>query len=193
MFHTPNLDLVGLQAEAWGRPHRRVPVPAPGATGEEGALADALAGARGGTIVAGAIASSYQYTRLLRVAGRLGCRVYAPLWGKTGARVVEQEVGAGLDIRFVHLAAEGLPAEWLGERLDAERLRDLAAQAGGPRAFHPAGEGGEFETLVVDAPFFRARIVLDDTETEWRSGVGRLTVRRAHLEPKRRDGPTGRL
>jgi ABC transporter with metal-binding/Fe-S-binding domain ATP-binding protein len=187
MFHTPNLHLVALQAEAWGKRHRTVSVLERGERAEESVLETALRDASGGPVVAGAIASAYQFTRLLRIADRVGRRVFAPLWGKDGAQVVREEVAAGLDIRFVHLAAEGLPEEWLGQRLDGAVLATLASQAGARRSIHPAGEGGEFETLVVDAPFFTRRIVLDSVERRRSGSALGLVVTRAHLEPK---GPT---
>jgi len=191
MFHTPNLPMVALQAEAWGKRHRAVPLAERGEAAEARALEEALRDPAGGPVVAGAIASSYQFARLLQVADRVGRRVYAPLWGKEGRRVLQEEVGAGLDIRFVHLAAEGLPEGWIGRRLDAEIAAQLTAQADSPRRIHPAGEGGEFETLVVDAPFFAARIALDAIEVTRAAGVISLRVVRAHLEPKG-EGP-GRL
>ena len=184
MFHTPNLDLVGLQAEAWGKPHRRVAIPGRGEAAEAEALRAALGASDAPAIIAGAIASSYQYARLLRLADALGRVVYAPLWGKAGLRVVEEEVAAGLDIRFVHLAAEGLPPGWLGRRLDRAILGALAGGVGSPRAFHPAGEGGEYETAVVDAPFFRSRLVFDHPEAVHTAGTASLRVGAAHLEPK---------
>ncbi|MGP8072423.1 MAG: diphthine--ammonia ligase [Thermoplasmata archaeon] len=182
MFHTPNLELVALQAEAWGKSYRSVPVPGGDEAGELAALEEALRGRRG-WVVAGAIESSYQWARLLRVADRVGRPVYTPLWRKDPARVVREEISAGLDIRFVHLAAEGLSSEWLGQRLDDRRLAELEGRSG-PRV-HPAGEGGEYETLVLDAPFFRERIVLDAVERDVRPATARLVVRKAHLEPKR--------
>lgn len=184
MFHTPHVDLVGRQAEAWGRAWRKVTLHEKGESAEGEALERALSEAPGEWIVAGAIASSYQYRRLLRVADRLGRKVYAPLWGKDGLRVVREEVGAGLDIRFVHLAAEGLPPEWVGRRLDAEMIEAIAARSASPRAFHPAGEGGEYETLVVDAPFFRARLRLEGTSVRRTAGTATLAFTAARLEPK---------
>jgi diphthine-ammonia ligase len=188
MFHTPNLDLVALQAESWGKACRSVPVPGHGEGAELDALQSAVAGARG-PIVAGAIESSYQWARLLRVGAAVGRRVYTPLWRKEPGRVVRAEIQAGLDIRFVHLAAEFLPAEWLGRRLDVEQLARLEG-AGRPGARpHPAGEGGEYETVVVDAPFFRKRIELDAVERGVTATTARLTVRKAHLvaKPERPD------
>ena len=183
LFHTPNLDLVRLQAEAWGKAHRSFAVAGTGEANEERSVAEALAGRRG-WVVAGAIASSYQWSRLHRVTHRLGLRLYTPLWGKPAHRVVEEEIAAGLDIRFVHLAAEPLPPELLGSRLDRsalERLRRLDREV---RRLHVAGEGGEFETLVVDAPFFARRLVLDEMRELRTAGTHRLNVARAHLGAK---------
>jgi diphthine-ammonia ligase len=189
MFHTPNLDLVALQAEAWGKRHRPVAVEGEGEAAEEASLRRALAGETG-WVVAGAIASSYQWSRLQSVCHSLGRPVYTPLWGKAPRRVVEEEIGAGLDVRFVHVAAEPLGPEWLGRGLDLAALGELERLSVTVRAVHPAGEGGEYESLVVDAPFFRSRIVLGDTERRSVGAAHRLIVRSAHLvrKPPHRGG-----
>ena len=187
MFHTPNLDLVSLQARAWRKQHRRVPVHGTGEEAELAALRTALEGDRG-PVVAGAIQSSYQWARLLTVADGLGRRVYVPLWRKDPAQVVREEVAAGLDIRLVHLAAEPLTPELLGCRLDGPLLEELERRAREVRPVNVAGEGGEFETLVVDAPFFKERIELDAVDPVVRGSTAQLRVAKAHLLPK----PPGR-
>lgn len=184
MFHTPNLDLVALQAEAWGKSHRSVRIEGEGEAAETEALRASLAGGSG-WVVAGAIASSYQWARLHRVCFELGRPLFTPLWGKSAGTVVRAEVGAGLDIRLVHLAAEPLGPELLGARLD-DRLLDLLEELGRTvRPVHVAGEGGEYESLVVDAPFFDRPIVLDQVERRSRGGAHGLAVRSAHLGPRR--------
>jgi diphthine-ammonia ligase len=183
MYHTPNLGLVQLQAQSWRKQYREVPVPGTGDAAELEALHAALAGASG-WVVAGAIESSYQWARLLRVAGMVGRPVYAPLWRKDPVRVVRAEIEAGLDIRWVHLAAETLGPELLGTRLDLPALDALArADRPGPRV-HVAGEGGEYETLVVDAPFFRERIEVDQADAEVAGITARWVIRKAHLVEK---------
>jgi diphthine-ammonia ligase len=183
LYHTPNLHWVALQAEAWGKRHRSVPVEGRGDEAELAALRSALTGPRG-PFVAGAIASSYQWARLLRVADEVGRRAFTPLWRKDAGRVVREEISAGLDIRLVHLAAEPLTAELLGRRLDLGLLDELERRSRSVRRIHVAGEGGEYETLVVDAPFFRSRIELDRTEEKVTGSTARLFVRHAHLVPK---------
>ncbi len=183
LFHTPNLDLVRLQAEAWGKRCREVPVPGTGEAAELRGLRRAVADGSG-PVVCGAIESSYQWARLVRVCSEAGRRLYAPLWRKDPVRVVREELAAGLVIRFVHLAAEGLPRSFLGERLTAGAV-DRLAEARGP-ALHVAGEGGEYETLVVDAPFFSASLEVDRAEVRESASPARLDILSAHL--KRRDG-----
>ncbi len=185
MFHTPNLDLVSLQAEAWGKAHRSVTVEGSSEEAELGALRAALSGARG-PVVVGAIASSYQWSRVLRVADGLGRRVYAPLWRVGPARVVREEIAAGLDIRLVHLSAESLTPDLLGRRLDDALAAELERRSRTVRAVHIAGEGGEYESLVVDAPFFRRRIELTETRSVVTASTSRLMVLRAELRPKTR-------
>lgn len=190
LFHTPNLDLVALQARAWGRAHRIVPTHGRDEAAELAALERALAGGRG-PVVAGAIASSYQWARLLRVADRVGRRVYAPLWRVAPERVVREEISAGLDIRFVHLAADPLPPDWVGTRLDAARLAELERRSDGGRRMNVAGEGGEYETLVVDAPFFSHRLEIDRARTTVTSATARLDISSAHLKRKEDYEPSG--
>ncbi|MGA9840209.1 MAG: diphthine--ammonia ligase [Thermoplasmata archaeon] len=183
MFHTPNLELVELQARAWGKEHRSVPVGGRDEATELAALERSISPGDG-WVVSGAIASSYQWSRLLEVAGRAGRPVYTPLWRKEPGRVVREEIAAGLDIRLVHLAAEPLDPELLGRRLDRPLLEELERRSATVRRTNVAGEGGEYETVVLDAPFFRSRIELDEVETVVSPTTSRLVVHRAHLARK---------
>ncbi|MHB8351176.1 MAG: Dph6-related ATP pyrophosphatase [Thermoplasmata archaeon] len=188
MFHTPNLELVPLLARAWGRPHRAVRAEAEGEEAEEQALRGALEG-RPGVVVTGAIASSYQYDRLDRLCYRLGHRLYAPLWQKEAGRVVRAEIEAGLDIRLTHLAAEPLTRELAGRRLDTGMLEEIARRSERIRAVHLAGEGGEYETLVVDAPFFGSRLLWDREEVISEQHTTRWRPVGVRLEEKGARGP----
>jgi diphthine-ammonia ligase len=183
LFHTPNVGLVRWIAEAWGKKHRAVPVPGHGEEAETEALRRALAHGSG-AVVAGAIASAYQWSRLHRLTTELGRPLYAPLWGKEAGRVVRAEIEAGLDIRLVQVAAEPLGPDLVGRRLDDAMLTELERRSATVRPIQVAGEGGEYETLVVDAPFFRSRLELEGESIERRGGATRMTIRGARLVPK---------
>jgi diphthine-ammonia ligase len=183
LFHTPNVGLVRWIAEAWGKPHRIVRVHESGEEAETEALRGAL---RGPTtpVVAGAIASAYQWSRLQRLTQALGRPLYTPLWGKDAGRVVREEIGAGLDIRIVQVAAEPLGPELVGRRLDLTLLEELERLSANVRPIQVAGEGGEYETLVVDAPFYISRLALEDERVERRGSATRMSIGGAHLVSK---------
>jgi ABC transporter with metal-binding/Fe-S-binding domain ATP-binding protein len=183
LFHTPNLELVRLQAEAWEKPFREVRVRGTGEAVETAALREALR-VGNGPVVVGAIGSSYQWGRVSRLTFELGRPLYAPLWGKEPGRVVRAEIDAGLDVRIVQVAAEPLGPRLLGARLDLALLERLEAIGRKGRAVHVAGEGGEYETLVVDAPFFGRRIAIDQSTVVERGLAAKLAISRAHLEGK---------
>lgn len=185
MFHVPNLHLTALQAEAVGLPLLEETA-ASGEEGELDALRRAFENADADGIVVGAIASDYQHSRVNRVAHALGLPVFAPLWRQDPRQLVHDYLHAGFRIVFSSVSAEGLDASWLGRAWDTatvQALLDLQES----RGVHPCGEGGEFETLVLDGPLFRKRLVIDRAEPVWegRAGVWRVTA--AHLAAKEPD------
>jgi diphthine-ammonia ligase len=182
MFHVPNLHLTALQAEAMAVPLLEEAADS-GEVGELDALRRAFRRTDADGIVVGAIASDYQHSRVNRVGQELGLRVFAPLWRQDPKRLVRDYLDAGLRIVFSSVSAEGLDRTWLGRTWDEGTVTDLLKLAE-TKGIHPCGEGGEFETLVLDAPFFRRRVVIDDAEAVWEGTAGVWRVKRAHLEDK---------
>lgn len=134
-------------------------------------------------VSAGAIFSTYQRTRVESVATRLGLTPLAYLWKypalpaqpSTAPRGVEDEAqllydmgSAGLDARIIKVASGALNESFLWENVasakGATRLKLAASRFGGDGAV--LGEGGEFETLVVDGPgrLFKKRIVVGEDD-----------------------------
>ncbi len=182
MFHVPNLALTALQADAMGVP-RLEETAAAGEDGELDALRRIFRRADADGIVVGAIASDYQHSRVNRIAAETGLRVFAPLWRQDPTQLVHDYLAAGLRIVFSSVSADGFDATWLGRSWDEAAVKDLLALRAS-RGVHPCGEGGEFETLVLDAPFFRRRIAVDEAKTVWSRTSGTWRVTAAHLEPK---------
>jgi len=184
MFHTPNLAVVAGVAECLGLPLREAPV----RTGKdeevedlEQALAQAKADLGLDGIVSGALASEYQRTRLDAIGHRLGLKTFAPLWHKEPRAYLDGLLASGWDVRFSRTAAEGVPAVWAGQRLDAGRVETMARHPARP---HVAGEGGEYETLVLDAPGYARRLVVDRAHVEATASRATWIVDAWHSEPK---------
>ncbi len=182
MFHVPNLHVTPLQAEAMGLPLLEETA-GPGEEGELEALRRAFRRADVEGIVVGAIGSDYQHSRVNRVGHELGIRVFAPLWRQDPMRLVHEYLEAGLSIVFSSVSAEGLDASWLGRRWDEPAVADLL-RLHETRGVHPCGEGGEFETLVLDGPFFEKRIEVLAADPEWDGTSGTWRVTEARLAPK---------
>ncbi|MCA1811591.1 MAG: diphthine--ammonia ligase [Halobacteriales archaeon] len=158
MFHTPNLAVVRGVAQCLGLPLLEAPCRS-GKDEEvadlEAAIAHAKADLRLDGLVSGALASEYQKTRIDAIGHRLGLKTFAPLWHKEPEAYVRSLVAGGYDIRFSRTAAEGVPNAWAGQRLDLAKAEAMERHPAGP---HVAGEGGEYETLVVAAPHYRGRL-----------------------------------
>ncbi len=182
MFHVPNLHVTALQAEAMGVPLLEETAK-PGEEGELDALRRIFRRADTDGIVVGAIASDYQHSRVNRIAAETGHRVFAPLWRQDPERLVHDYVAAGMRLVFSSVSAEGFDASWLGRVWDQATVRELLALHRA-RGVHPCGEGGEFETLVLDAPFFSKAIEVLEATPLWHGTSGMWRVDRAQLVAK---------
>lgn len=185
MYHVPNIHLTELQARAIG-----IPIVKGFTKGEKERevedLKRVLEGLKIDGIVAGALASQYQKERAERIVEELGIKLFAPFWKADPEKYMRTLILDGFDIVIVGVSAYGLDERWLGRKIDEKALEELKV-LNEKYKVHIAGEGGEFETFVRDAPFFKARVVFDETEKIWDAytGSGVLIVKRAHLEPKR--------
>jgi ABC transporter with metal-binding/Fe-S-binding domain ATP-binding protein len=195
MYHTPATRLAGLAAESVGIDLVEVEpddfgaddVDDAGAQGDaelepmEAALREVAAedGVDMAGVTAGAVESEFQTSRIRAMCDRLGVDLFAPLWGNDPVALAEAMFEAGFEIRIVQVAAYGLDESWLGRRYDADALDDLLALRS-EYGVHPLGEGGEFETYVVDGPHMDRRIRLS-YETVWHGDRGHIEVTDAEL------------
>lgn len=184
MYHVPNVHLTELQARAIG-----IPLVKGFTKGEKERevedLKSVLEGLKIDGIIAGALASQYQKERVERIAEELGIKIFTPFWKADPEEYMRTLILQGFDVVIVGVSAYGLDERWLGRRIDEKALEELK-MLNKKYGVHIAGEGGEFETFVRDAPFFKARVVFDETEKIWDNytASGVLMVKKAHLEPK---------
>jgi len=151
MFHSANLDIVPVIASVAGIEYREIPTEG----NKEEELADLEAGLAALDIkgvIAGAVASEYQAERVKAITDKLGLELFTPLW-HMDTELLLREVALRLDARIIVTAAEGLDASFLGARFDdalIHRLKRVAAT----RRINIAGEGGEYESITLNAPFY---------------------------------------
>ncbi len=169
MFHHPNAEYTKLQAEAMGLEHVTFKT---GKEGELDKLKEALAELDIKGIITGAIASEYQKQRIDKIGHELGIPTYSPLWHKE--KVLAEEL-KNFEIYITAVSAEGLGSDLLGKNFN---------ELGERKNIHPLLEGGEGETFVADAPFFKKRIEINEWKTEWDGVRGIAHIKDAKLVEK---------
>jgi len=172
MFHHPNIEYTELQAEAIALEHKIIE-----ATEDnwEEKLTEALKQMKAEGLVGGAVASEYQRRRFEKVCESLNIPAYSPLWHKKEDTL--KEMLEYMEVYITAVAAEGLGKEWLGKKLN-ELLEKK------PKNIDAFLEGGEGETFVADAAFFKKRIVIKDWDVEWDGIRGVAKIKNAELENK---------
>ncbi len=182
LFHTPNQDAVPYMAEAMGLP---VTIVESDGT-EEGdlrALKQALENLDADGVVVGAVWSDYQWERMNRVLGELEMVMVAPLWRKDQDMIYDEMVSAGVDSVIVGVFAEGLDDSWLGKHLNAETKKELM-KVREKYGISIMGEGGEYESMTLDCPIFKKRLVIKEAEKNMTRSSGTLDVKEIVLESK---------
>jgi diphthine-ammonia ligase len=186
MFHTPNIDVTALQAEALGLPLiKRVTEGQPEEELKdlEAAIAQAIKDFQIDGVVTGAVESVYQAARIQRVCNRLGVWCFNPLWKRNQKALLEEIVAAGFNAIISGVFAYPLDRTWLGKQVDDKmiaRLAGLSREYG----LSPSGEGGEIETTVLDAPLFEKKIEVLDSEVEAKGNSGVFRIKQARLAEK---------
>ncbi|KAL6716454.1 hypothetical protein ACLMJK_006021 [Lecanora helva] len=120
-------------------------------------------------ICSGAILSTYQRTRVESVARRLNLVPLSYLWQYPSLPppspdgLLDDMAAAGFDVRIVKVASGGLDEDLLWCNLVDPRTRAKVQKAVNRFGGSVLGEGGEYETLVVDgmAPFWKGRLEVD--------------------------------
>lgn len=182
MFHFPNIRLTSLFAEAVGI--ELVSAETVGIKDKElEDLRDLLATLDVEGVVFGAILSRYQKERIDEVCRELNLESIAPLWQENPVRLLKEIITLGFEVVIVGVYAYGFDENWLGRKIDSGTVNDLI-ELSKRYQISVVGEGGEYETLVLDAPFFRKRIELVNVKKIWEDHSGYMLVEKARLSDK---------
>lgn len=187
MFHTPALNIAPLQAKAMG-----IPIIMRETLGEkeeelldlQQALVEAKEKYKIDGIVSGALFSTYQRDRIEQICDKLGLKVFAPLWHKPQEQEMQELLHNHFKIIFTSVAAEGLDKTWLNKVItptEIDKLKQLHTKLGS----NVAGEGGEFESLVLDSPLFQKEVIIKEAKiVEENKNTAHLVITKAVLGAK---------
>jgi len=179
MFHFPNIRLTDLFAKAVGIPLVKAETAGMKET-ELKDLKNLLTPLDIKGVVSGAISSKYQKKRIDQVCRELGLKSIAPLWQEKPVALLKQILSLNFEVIVVGVYAYGFDQSWLGRKFDSATV-DSLIELNKRYGVSPVGEGGEYETLVLDAPIFKKRIELLQVDRVWENQSGYLLVKEAKL------------
>ena len=177
MFHVPNIHLTDLLSEAMDIPI--ISVETDGI--KEAELEDLKEGFEKlkslgvEAIYTGALYSTYQKSRIEKLAAEVGIKAISPY--------MRMIVSLGFEVIISGVAAYGLDEKWLGRKIDDKCIDDLL-KLNQKVGLNLAFEGGEAETLVLDGPIFKKRVKVLDYKKEWNVDSGLYIIEDAILEEK---------
>ena len=134
-------------------------------------------------IVTGALFSTYQRDRIEKICDKLGLKIFSPLWHKSQEQHLREVVRNGFEAIIVKIAAEGLDKKWLGKVIDNKVLHDLL-KLNEKVGLNIAGEGGEYESFVLDGPLFKKKIAIEDYEIKEDGYSAKMIITKGRLEEK---------
>ena len=122
-----DLELMGAQARSLGVPHRQIIVDEPYERGYESALRE-LREEGIERVVTGDIAEVDGHPNFIAAcARRSGIQAEFPLWGVDRQAHLAEIVSLGFEVIFTLVNEPWFDASWVGRRLDAQSLDELAA------------------------------------------------------------------
>lgn len=156
LYQTPGMEVAHLFGGLTGIETRILDSP-PEKEEEMGVLTGALIGLREefnlDAVCSGALMSDYQRMIFSNATMDAGLVSYTPIWRKDGRTYMRDLLEFGFRFMLLSYASEGFQVSDLGKVIgesDLERFFEISESWGS----HPAFEGGEAETLVLDSPLY---------------------------------------
>lgn len=179
MFHTLNVRYVPEQAKSMD-----IPIIVEKTAGEkekelydlEKAIRRAIADYDIDGIVTGSIASVYQSSRVQKICNKLGLECHNPLWQKEQVEVLRDIIKLNFDVIITGVFGLGME-KFLEKKIDREFVRNIK-ELNARYGVNIAGEGGEYETFVLNAPLFRNKLKIVEKEVIMKKYSGILLIRK---------------
>ncbi|MCD6590911.1 MAG: TIGR00289 family protein [Candidatus Aenigmarchaeota archaeon] len=186
MFHTPNIHLTRLQADAISLP--LVTFETEGEKEKElfdlkKAIEKAMREYKIEGVVSGAVLSVYQSTRIQKICNDLGLWCFNPLWQSDEVEYMKEFISLGFKAVISGVFAYPFDETWLGRNIDKRTLNELIILNKKFR-ISPIGEGGEFETFVCDGPIFAKKVKIVKAFKKYKNYSGIYAIEKAMLVKK---------
>jgi len=105
-------------------------------------------------VITGAIQSVYQSSRIQKICNKLKIECFNPLWQTDEEEYLKELIKNKFKVIIAGVFAYPLNQSWLGKQINNKFIKEI-------KKLHEKykisiiGEGGEFETFVLDCPLFK--------------------------------------
>ncbi|MHA1976288.1 MAG: Dph6-related ATP pyrophosphatase [Candidatus Hodarchaeales archaeon] len=185
LFHVPNAKYVSLIAKMLNIPLLEVKTNSTDVNEEIVTLTQTFIDSDAQAIITGGIRSEFQRYKFNQAAIQANMKCFNPLWRLKPRTLMGELLTNNFNIIFISVSAMGFGKDLLGKQLTLEKLNALR-ESNQISELAVTGEGGEYESFVLDAPFFPSRIVVNDAKVHWNEfrEEGFFEIIKASLTPK---------
>ena len=99
-----------------------------------------------------------------------------PLWQKDETEYLSELIENKFKVIITAVAAYPLDKSWLGREINEKYLDDVKVLHEKYK-IHVAGEGGEFETFVLDCPLFERPLKVKDKKISGEDNAWRMEIK----------------
>ena len=178
MFHTPSISKVKKQAELMN-----VPLITQKTKGEkeeelidlENVIKKAKEKYDIEAIVTGSVESAYQASRVQKICDKLNLDCFNPLWQKDQFELLNDLIENNFKIIITGVFAYPLDNKWLGREINSKFINDVNTLFDKYK-INVAGEGGEFESYVLDCPLFSRELKIKKTDISGKQNSWRMEI-----------------
>ncbi len=157
-FHAHPLGVMQAQVDAIGKPWRRPEIREPYFESYREALTSLKRDYGVGAVATGDITLVDGCPNWIRqCAEGLDIEVLTPLWEEDRVSILRELVTDGFEVMISAVRPANMDEGWLGRIIDEAAISELESLEG----VDPCGENGEFHTVVLNAPYFGAPLVID--------------------------------
>ncbi len=186
LFHIPNTQYVSLIAEILNIPLLNAKTRSSDVNEEISVLVQTFKESGAEAIITGGIRSEFQRYKFNIAAQKANIKCFNPLWRLDPSTLMSELLTSHFYVILVSVSAMGFGKDLLGAKLTLKKLNELT-KSGKVSELAITGEGGEYESFVLDAPFFHSKIAVKEAQIHWDEyrEEGRYEILKAVLEPKR--------
>ena len=114
-------------------------------------------------VVSGAIKSNYQSLRIQKICNELNLWLFNPLWQINEREYLNELLKSKFEIFILAIASYPFTKNTLGKLID-KKMKNELLEISDKYKISPVGEGGEFESFVLDSPLFKHKLEIKKSE-----------------------------